>query len=194
MKRIWVAAWLENFKQPLQASDIMNMFESFCFVNYYHLVSFHQINHYYYYTTIRHFAACQATTHPLEVVSNSTLPNSVGEFNCNNGGSLFYSNGMQPMSNKTTCQSNYRWSGSENFECWIGILVNLFRIHSFHAAAINSWLSWFTTNFFKDEFHMISWLILTYLTCEAMEIKNIRSLFNSALHGEGGKYTPFSVF
>ena len=73
---------------------------------------------FYYYNNIS-FLDC-STDAPLLVNSSSLTFNSTGNFYCNNGGTLVYSNGTKLRSSQTTCLASAQWDGQEGLECWKG--------------------------------------------------------------------------
>ena len=57
---------------------------------------------------------------PLRVISASATYNASGTFSCASDGTLYYSNGTQPISTQTTCLATTEWSGQDRLECWKG--------------------------------------------------------------------------
>ena len=58
----------------------------------------------------------------LEVVSQSSDYNVMGEFRCRNYGILFYSNKTRVFSNKTKCLAIAQWKDSDVVQCWTGMV------------------------------------------------------------------------
>ena len=56
----------------------------------------------------------------LEVVSQSSDHNAVGEFRCRSNGVLFYSNKTRLVLNKTKCLTTSQWEDSDIVQCWTG--------------------------------------------------------------------------
>ena len=56
----------------------------------------------------------------LEVVSEFSDYNAVGEFQCRNNGILFYVNKTRLVSNKTKCLATAQWKDSNVVQCWTG--------------------------------------------------------------------------
>ena len=67
------------------------------------------------------FVGCNISSgNSLEVVSQSTDYNAVGEYRCRNNGVLFYSNKTRLISNKTKCLATAQWRDYNVVQCWTG--------------------------------------------------------------------------
>ena len=61
-----------------------------------------------------------STVVPLLVNSSSSIFMSSGNFYCNNGGTLVYSNSTKLKSSQTTCLASAQWDGQDGLQCWKG--------------------------------------------------------------------------
>ena len=65
-------------------------------------------------------ADCSIDDSLLKVSSMSSSYNAIGEFYCQNGGTLVNQNDGQIASNSTVCLGTAQWDRANELECWYG--------------------------------------------------------------------------
>ena len=64
----------------------------------------------------------------LHVKNDTANFGSIGEFTCDNNGTLFFTNGTLVSSNYTTCLATAKWARQNQIECWEGRICTIFVI------------------------------------------------------------------